>query len=296
MTARTPTHPIPWSTSPVIPRPWQADALPILLDSLRRTRPGAPVRPLIYAVMGSGKSRLLGALCHLALHGRRREEDVIVVAAPRQNLVEQLGATIREHCGREAVGLYYARVKQPRRPVIVCCYQSLPTLTEALAELGRRVVLFAGDEAHRTECATVAAAWAILQPVTAVGFTATPYLADTKATLSLWTEVPYRYPLTQALADGLSAAAAEAGIAVGINHVCGMLTVFFGAGPVCCLAEAQTTDKGRYGHFFHALLEAGIYLPPSPFETWFVDSAHSATDIETTIDAARRAFSRPARR
>jgi glutamate-1-semialdehyde 2,1-aminomutase len=99
---------------------------------------------------------------------------------------------------------------------------------------------------------------------------------------------------TQTLADGLTAAAAAAGVAVGINHVCGMLTVFFGAGPVRCLVEAQATDGVRYGHFFHALLEAGIYLPPSPFETWFVGGAHSAADIEATTEAARQAFLRPA--
>ncbi len=101
---------------------------------------------------------------------------------------------------------------------------------------------------------------------------------------------------TQALVDGLSAAAAEAGTEISVNHVCGMLTVFFGAGPVHCLAEVKATDSARYGRFFHALLEAGIYLPPSPFETWFVGSAHSEADIEATTEAARQAFLRPAQR
>ncbi|MGH8129103.1 MAG: glutamate-1-semialdehyde 2,1-aminomutase, partial [Gammaproteobacteria bacterium] len=97
---------------------------------------------------------------------------------------------------------------------------------------------------------------------------------------------------TQALAEGLSAAAAEAGIEVTVNHVCGMLTAFFCAGPVRCLTDAQTADGTRYGRFFHAMLDAGIYLPPSPFEAWFVGGAHTEADIEATIDATRKAFSR----
>lgn len=97
---------------------------------------------------------------------------------------------------------------------------------------------------------------------------------------------------TQALAEGLSAAAAEAGVEATVNHVCGMLTLFFSAGPVRCLTDAKAADGAVYGRFFHALLEAGVYLPPSPFEAWFMGGAHTAADIEATARAARTAFSR----
>lgn len=97
---------------------------------------------------------------------------------------------------------------------------------------------------------------------------------------------------TNGLAEGLTAAAREAEIEVTVNHVCGMLTVFFCAGPVRRLTEARVADGARYGHFFHAMLDAGIYLPPSPFESWFVGGAHTEADIAATIEAAHAAFSR----
>jgi glutamate-1-semialdehyde 2,1-aminomutase len=96
---------------------------------------------------------------------------------------------------------------------------------------------------------------------------------------------------TEQLAQGLEAAAKDAGIEVTVNRVCGMLTVFFGPGPVRSLADAQAADARRYGRFFHAMLDAGFYLPPSAFEAWFVGGAHGEADIEATCTAAREAFS-----
>lgn len=99
---------------------------------------------------------------------------------------------------------------------------------------------------------------------------------------------------TRTLAEGLDAAARDAGIDACVNHVCGMLTLFFGPGPVRNLAEAQAGDAARHARFFHAMLDAGIYLPPSAFEAWFVGAAHCEDDIEATLDAARTALSRVA--
>ncbi len=96
---------------------------------------------------------------------------------------------------------------------------------------------------------------------------------------------------TETLASGLEAAAKDAGVEVTVNRVCGMLTVFFGPGPVRNLAAAQAADARRYGHFFHAMLDAGFYLPPSAFEAWFVGGAHGEADIEATLTGARKAFS-----
>lgn len=95
---------------------------------------------------------------------------------------------------------------------------------------------------------------------------------------------------TETLARGLEEAAKEAGVNVTVNRVCGMLTVFFTPGPVRNLADSQAADAGRYGRFFHAMLDAGVYLPPSAFEAWFVGGAHGEADIETTCEAARKAF------
>jgi len=95
---------------------------------------------------------------------------------------------------------------------------------------------------------------------------------------------------TETLARGLEEAAKEAGVDVTVNRVCGMLTVFFTPGPVRNLADSQAADAGRYGRFFHAMLDAGVYLPPSAFEAWFVGGAHGEADIETTCEAARKAF------
>ena len=69
-----------------------------------------------------------------------------------------------------------------------------------------------------------------------------------------------------------------------------MLTPFFTRGPVTDFDSASTSDRERFSRFFQAMLERGILLPPSQFETWFVSAAHSDRDIEVTLSAAREAF------
>jgi glutamate-1-semialdehyde 2,1-aminomutase len=84
-----------------------------------------------------------------------------------------------------------------------------------------------------------------------------------------------------------------AALAAGLGHpdvtvqrVGGMLTVFFRRGPVRNLTEAQESDLDRYGVFFRHLLERGVYIAPSQFETMFVSTAHGPAEIERTIEAA----------
>lgn len=203
MTPRQRARMVPWQGAANAPRKWQALALPAVMQAIRRSRPDAPVRPLVSAVMGAGKSVLIAELAFIALHGRAMEEDTILVAAPRQNLVKQLSKTVKDRCGRETVGVYYQHGKQPARPIVVCCYQSLPGLVDELVQLGRRICLFIGDEAHRTECETILQTWQRMTPLSAVGVTATPYRADERERLSLWTEVVYRYTLDEAWRDGV---------------------------------------------------------------------------------------------
>ena len=92
------------------------------------------------------------------------------------------------------------------------------------------------------------------------------------------------------LAAGLGEAAAAAGVPVYQTRVGSMLGLFFQEGPVWNEADAKRSDTARYGRFFHGMLEAGVYLAPSQFEVVFVSAAHTAQEIDQTIEAARKVF------
>ena len=128
---------------------------------------------------------------------------------------------------------------------------------------------------------------------------------------------------TEHLAQGLQQALDESETPATINHTTGMLTLFFGisdnevspasggnarrakGGPplreartqgvpaqtsVYDMTTASTNDRQQFTRFFHNMLAQGIYLPPSPFEAWFVSLAHSDEDIEATIRAVRESL------
>jgi glutamate-1-semialdehyde 2,1-aminomutase len=95
---------------------------------------------------------------------------------------------------------------------------------------------------------------------------------------------------TTALADGLRDAALKADVPVRVQHVPGLLTVFFTADPVTDYATAAASDLGAYATFARALLDRGVYPPASQFEAWFPSLAHSGEDVELTLEAAREAF------
>jgi glutamate-1-semialdehyde 2,1-aminomutase len=94
------------------------------------------------------------------------------------------------------------------------------------------------------------------------------------------------------LCDGLAAAAQEAGVVTTTNRVGSMWTGFFTGQPVVDWDSANRSDRQRYGAFFHALLEEGVYLAPSQFEAAFVSLAHTDEIINQTLHAARKAFAR----
>ncbi len=97
---------------------------------------------------------------------------------------------------------------------------------------------------------------------------------------------------TERLVEGLTAAAASAGIAVASNRVGGMFGIFFtDAGEVTNFAQSTACDQERFRTFFHAMLKRGIYLAPSAFEAGFVSAAHSEEEIDATIQAAGESFS-----
>ena len=95
---------------------------------------------------------------------------------------------------------------------------------------------------------------------------------------------------TDRLAIGLRDLLTESEVPATINSVCGMLTVFFGADKVTDMATASTNDRERFNQFFHSMLSNGVYLPPSPFEAWFISLAHTDDDIDATLAAARRSL------
>jgi glutamate-1-semialdehyde 2,1-aminomutase len=81
-------------------------------------------------------------------------------------------------------------------------------------------------------------------------------------------------------ASAMSRAAARAGVPVTVQRVGTMFTPFFAAAPVRDFAAAKRTDREAYKRFFHAMLEAGIYLPASPFEAAFTSSVHGQAELE----------------
>jgi glutamate-1-semialdehyde 2,1-aminomutase len=90
--------------------------------------------------------------------------------------------------------------------------------------------------------------------------------------------------LTQRLAEGLGALAAERPLQVA--SVPGLLTLFFSSEPVADFAGASACDLGAHARFCRAMLERGVYPPPSQFEAWFVSLAHDNAAIDRTLEAA----------
>lgn len=95
---------------------------------------------------------------------------------------------------------------------------------------------------------------------------------------------------TAKLMHGLKQAAQKAGVTFSAQNVGGMFGVYFSGSTPTSYAEMMLTDKKAFNHFFHSMLDAGIYLGPSAFEAGFVSAAHSDADIAETIQAAELAF------
>ena len=95
---------------------------------------------------------------------------------------------------------------------------------------------------------------------------------------------------TRKMIEGLTAAARDAGIAFCAQHVGGMFGLYFSERVPTSYSEVMQCDKQAFNHFFHAMLQQGVYLAPSAFEAGFVSAAHSDADIEFTIAAAKKAF------
>ncbi|MFL6257529.1 MAG: aminotransferase class III-fold pyridoxal phosphate-dependent enzyme, partial [Pyrinomonadaceae bacterium] len=92
------------------------------------------------------------------------------------------------------------------------------------------------------------------------------------------------------LCDAMSEAAREAGVETFTNRVGSMFTTFFTNAEVKDWPTAAKSDRERYGKFFHAMLEEGVYLAPSQFEAAFIGTTHTDELLDRTAEAARRAF------
>ncbi|MCX7718651.1 MAG: glutamate-1-semialdehyde 2,1-aminomutase [Candidatus Sumerlaeaceae bacterium] len=92
------------------------------------------------------------------------------------------------------------------------------------------------------------------------------------------------------LEQGLTEVFVRTGVSARVQRAGSMLTVFFTESEVANFSDARRCDTQGFTRFFHAMLEQGIYLPPSQFECWFVSAAHTEADVEQTVAAAQAAL------
>ena len=95
---------------------------------------------------------------------------------------------------------------------------------------------------------------------------------------------------SKAVADGVAAEAAKADVPLTTNRVGAMWTWFFTSDPVSNYEQAARSNTAAFGRFHRAMLNQGIWLPPSQFEAAFLGAAHGKTEIDATIAAARKAL------
>jgi len=93
--------------------------------------------------------------------------------------------------------------------------------------------------------------------------------------------------LSAKLVEGVATALKERGVPVSFNRVGSMFTWFFTPDAVTDWTSASKADAAAFGRFFRAMLDAGIYLPPSQFEAAFLSATHTEEDVEKTIAAAK---------
>ncbi len=92
------------------------------------------------------------------------------------------------------------------------------------------------------------------------------------------------------MAEGLRRAIRDTGLVACVNHIGSMFTVFFGVDQVRDYATATRSDTTIFARYFQGMIERGMYLPPSQFESAFLSLAHSEAEVEETVAAAREVF------
>jgi glutamate-1-semialdehyde 2,1-aminomutase len=119
----------------------------------------------------------------------------------------------------------------------------------------------------------------------AAGIATVSYLQDHAAEV-----YPRLEATSKAVAEGVAAEAARAGIALTTNRAGSMWTWFFTKGPVTDYTSAARSDTAVFGRFHRDMLDEGIWLPPSQFEAAFLSTAHGDAEVQATVTAARAAF------
>jgi glutamate-1-semialdehyde 2,1-aminomutase len=119
----------------------------------------------------------------------------------------------------------------------------------------------------------------------AAGIAMLRYLKDHKAEV-----YPRLEKMSGELVEGVAAVAKAAGVPICYNRVGSMFTWFFTEGPVMDWESASKSNTEAFGKFFRAMLDNGVYLPPSQFEAAFMSAAHTEEDVQKTIAASRQAF------
>jgi glutamate-1-semialdehyde 2,1-aminomutase len=92
---------------------------------------------------------------------------------------------------------------------------------------------------------------------------------------------------SEKLVRSLERVAEELGVKVRVNHVASMFQMFLTDKPVCDYASAKMADNKKFMEFHSRLLKAGVFLPPSQFETCFISASHTNEDIKRTIEAVK---------
>jgi glutamate-1-semialdehyde 2,1-aminomutase len=107
------------------------------------------------------------------------------------------------------------------------------------------------------------------------------------ATLQNCTDDVYAHltGVSATIADATSQALSSAGVPHRVQWAGSMFSVFFRDGEVRDYDDARQQDTAAFGRFFHAMLEHGVHLPPSAFESWFVSAAHDDEAVQTVLDA-----------
>lgn len=119
----------------------------------------------------------------------------------------------------------------------------------------------------------------------AAGMTTLSYLLEHRDEV-----YPQLERVTRAMADGVAALAKQAGVRLTTNRIGSMFTWFFTERPVTDFASAAGSDTAAFGRFHRAMMEAGVWLPPSQFEAAFVSVAHGEREVALLLDAAKAAL------
>jgi glutamate-1-semialdehyde 2,1-aminomutase len=112
-------------------------------------------------------------------------------------------------------------------------------------------------------------------------------LSELKNNSSVYKELEAK---TVYLAEGLNEVLKSWGKPYVINQLGSMLSVHFSDHPVVDFASASAANNDLFKQFFHAMLKRGIYLPPSAFESWFLNNALTKEDLDKTIQAAKESL------